>query len=136
MGKNSAQETLGEGEELGCTILELVFSNPYNSIEVDPMPPLRPFPSPNSLTDDEFAFLDSFLRKANSGRAMNLEEMDGFVTALVCGPQMVMPSEYMPHASLYPFRLGSRCSGKGIAIFVHCIHCTELRSESKRILHQ
>ena len=97
MGKNPAQETLEEGEELGCAILEFDFSNPYNSIAVDPMSPLRPFPSPNPLTDDEFAFLDAFLRKANGGQAMNLEKMDGFFTALVCGPQMVMPSEYMPH---------------------------------------
>jgi uncharacterized protein len=97
VGKNSAQEILQEGEELGCTILELVFSNRYNSTEVPVMSASRPFPSPNQLTDDEFAFLDTFLRKANSGRAMNLEEMDGFFTALVCGPQMVLPSEYMPH---------------------------------------
>jgi uncharacterized protein len=28
---------------------------------------------------------------------MNLEEMDGFFTSLVCGPEMVLPSEYLPY---------------------------------------
>jgi uncharacterized protein len=28
---------------------------------------------------------------------MNLEEMDGFFAALICGPEFVPPSEYVPN---------------------------------------
>ena len=28
---------------------------------------------------------------------MSLEELDGFFCALICGPELVPPSEYMPH---------------------------------------
>jgi uncharacterized protein len=61
-----------------------------------PMSPMRPFASHNALTDDEFARLQTFLGRTNNGRAMNLEEMDGFFAALVCGPEKVSPSEYLP----------------------------------------
>ncbi len=58
---------------------------------------MRPFPSPNPLTDDEFERLDGFLGGIKNGRAMILEEMDGFFAALVCGPEMVSPREYLPY---------------------------------------
>jgi len=59
------------------------------------MSPMQPFAGHNPLTDDEFARLDSFLCK--NMKAMNLEEIDGFFTALVCGPEVVMPGEYLPY---------------------------------------
>ena len=48
-----------------------------------------------TLTDEEFDRLESFLDSLGPP-AMNLEELDGFFVALICGPQMVMPSEYLP----------------------------------------
>ena len=34
---------------------------------------------------------------AKNMKAMNLEQIDGFFTALVCGPEVVMPGEYLPY---------------------------------------
>ena len=56
---------------------------------------MRPSARHTSLTDAEIERLDEFLRKDQ--KAMNLEEVDGFFTALICGPDVVMPSEYQPH---------------------------------------
>lgn len=58
------------------------------------MPPL---PSPEPLTDPELERLGEFLRQCKGGKAMNLEELDGFFAALIAGPDMVLPSEYYPH---------------------------------------
>src|SRR6266849_8190569 len=58
---------------------------------------MRPFASPSPLTDDAFARLNAFLGSIKNNRAMNLEEMDGFFAALICGPEMVSPSEYLPY---------------------------------------
>src|SRR5450755_2495499 len=48
------------------------------------------------LTDDEFERLGDFLYGLH-GTAMTLEELDGFFCALICGPELVPPSEYLPH---------------------------------------
>jgi len=48
-----------------------------------------------SLTDAEFQRLANFLEGVGPA-AMNLEKLDGFFAALICGPDMVMPSEYLP----------------------------------------
>ena len=45
------------------------------------------------LTDDEFERLADFLYGLH-GAAMTLEELDGFFCALICGPELVPPSEY------------------------------------------
>ncbi len=55
---------------------------------------MTPFAHPESLTDAELARLGDFLKGCKSGKAMNLEELDGFFAALIAGPQTVMPSEY------------------------------------------
>ena len=47
------------------------------------------------LTDKEFDRLEELLR-SDSEDAMNLEEADGFFAALVCGPEIVLPSECLP----------------------------------------
>lgn len=47
------------------------------------------------LTDDEFARLSGFL-DAIDLNAMNIEMLDGYFSALICGPDMVPPSEYLP----------------------------------------
>jgi uncharacterized protein len=52
------------------------------------------FTQPEPLTDTELGHLGSFLENCKGGRAMNLEELDGFFVALIAGPETVMPSEY------------------------------------------
>jgi uncharacterized protein len=58
---------------------------------------MRPFASPNPLTEAEFAKLGEFLLSIKNSRAMTLEEMDGFFTALICSPEMVSPGECLPY---------------------------------------
>jgi uncharacterized protein len=48
------------------------------------------------LTDAEFDRLADFLKSCKGGKAMNLEELDGFFAALIAGPENVMPSECYP----------------------------------------
>ncbi len=48
------------------------------------------------LTDNEFDRLDELLFRSGGEGALNLEELDGFFAALICGPEIVMPSEYLP----------------------------------------
>jgi uncharacterized protein YecA (UPF0149 family) len=47
------------------------------------------------LTDQEFERLADFLDSIGPA-AMNIEALDGYFAALICGPDMVMPSEYLP----------------------------------------
>jgi len=47
------------------------------------------------LSEPELDRLDEFLRGHKSGKAMNIEEVDGFFCALIAGPEIVMPSEYL-----------------------------------------
>jgi uncharacterized protein len=47
------------------------------------------------LTDDELARLSQFLHATPD--SMNIEMLDGYFTALVCGPGMVPPSECLIH---------------------------------------
>jgi uncharacterized protein len=51
---------------------------------------------PQPLTDAEFDRLDEVLKRFGDKRAMNLEQLDGFFAALICGPNIVLPSEYLP----------------------------------------
>jgi uncharacterized protein len=55
-----------------------------------------PQTNPAALTDDDYDFLESVLDSLKSENSMNLEMLDGFFTALICAPQMVMPSQYLP----------------------------------------
>jgi uncharacterized protein len=48
------------------------------------------------LTDGEFDHLSEVLERFGDKRAMNLEQLDGFLTALICCPDLVPPSEYLP----------------------------------------
>ncbi len=49
------------------------------------------------LTDAELDRLDHFLRSVNPGKGMSLEELDGFFCSMICSPEIVPPSEYLPH---------------------------------------
>jgi uncharacterized protein len=51
---------------------------------------------PQPLTDAEFERLSAVLRRFDNQRPMNLEQLDGFFAALICGPDIVPPSEYLP----------------------------------------
>ena len=55
---------------------------------------MRTFADNEPLTDAELDRLGDFLEGCKSGKAMNLEELDGFFAALIAGPEAVMPSEY------------------------------------------
>lgn len=48
------------------------------------------------LTESEIAHLDAFLYGLNHRKAMTLEKMDGFFCALICYPDPVPLSEYLP----------------------------------------
>lgn len=56
---------------------------------------MPPFANHKPLSDTEIDRLGEFLARKR-GHAMNLEELDGFFVALVCGPEAVLPSEYLP----------------------------------------
>jgi len=56
--------------------------------------PLLPTDAP--LTDEQFDRLETYLdERAPAG--VNIEWIDGYFVALICGPDMVLPSEYLPH---------------------------------------
>jgi uncharacterized protein len=48
------------------------------------------------LTEAELDHLGQFLKNCKDGKAMNIEELDGFFAALIAGPEIVASSEYMP----------------------------------------
>ena len=70
------------------------------------------------LADPEYRLAGALDRFHGEG-AMNLEQLDGFFAALICGPDPVHPSEYLPEiwggdmADEEAFRAGSssRLSG-------------------------
>lgn len=48
------------------------------------------------LTDAELDHLSEMLGRIGNDRVMNLEQLDGFLSALICGPELVPPSKYLP----------------------------------------
>lgn len=48
------------------------------------------------LIDAELDHLSEILGRLGNKRAMNLEQLDGFLAALICGPELVPPSKYLP----------------------------------------
>src|SRR5450432_1485587 len=65
-----------------------------------------------SLTDAEIDKLADFLAKSKGERAMNIEELDGFFAALIAGPELVPPSEYLPQ--IFGGELSETCEFEGI----------------------
>ena len=49
----------------------------------------------NKLTNHEFDRLSEILGSL-SPSAMNLEMLDGFLAALICSPNLILPNEYIP----------------------------------------
>jgi len=64
------------------------------------------------LTEAELDRLAEFLRSSKGGRAMNIEEVDGFFAALVAGPEVVPPSEYLPE--VFGGEMSDACEFAGI----------------------
>ncbi|MEE2733642.1 MAG: UPF0149 family protein [Pseudomonadota bacterium] len=53
--------------------------------------------SSEPLNQTELEFVDAMLHKyATDSSILNVSELDGFLTALVSGPNMVLPSQWMP----------------------------------------
>ena len=52
--------------------------------------------SAQPLTDAEFERLAEVLQRCGGKHAINIEMLDGFLAALICGPETVLPSEYLP----------------------------------------
>ena len=48
------------------------------------------------LTETELDQLTAVLEGIGDERSMNLEQLDGFLAALICGPELVPPSKYLP----------------------------------------
>jgi uncharacterized protein len=48
------------------------------------------------LNDAELERLSEMLGRFDNKHPMNLEQLDGFLAALICGPEIVRPSEYLP----------------------------------------
>jgi uncharacterized protein len=55
---------------------------------------MRTFTQQEPVTDAELDRLGDFLKSCKGGRAVNVEQLDGFFAALIAGPEVVMPSEY------------------------------------------
>ena len=51
---------------------------------------------PEPLTNAELDHLSEILERLGNDHSMNLEQLDGFFAALICGPELVPPSKYLP----------------------------------------
>lgn len=51
---------------------------------------------PQPLTEAELDRLGDLLKRVGNKPPMNVEQLDGFLAALICGPQIVPPSQYLP----------------------------------------
>lgn len=50
-----------------------------------------------AITDEDLDFIDSIFEKyATDNSVVSVSELDGFLTAIVSGPDMIMPSEWLP----------------------------------------
>lgn len=50
-----------------------------------------------TIDDDDLDFIDTILEKyGGKDSIINASELDGFLTAIVSGPDMIMPSEWLP----------------------------------------
>jgi uncharacterized protein len=56
------------------------------------------------LSDAELEIVHEILERFGDKRAMNLEHLDGFLTALICGPDAVPPNEYLSFPKIISLR--------------------------------
>lgn len=57
---------------------------------------MRTIVQKETLSEAELDRIGEFLKNSKAGKIVNIEELDGFFAALVAGPELVMPSEYLP----------------------------------------
>jgi yecA family protein len=69
--------------------------------------PMKIFTQNDPLTDADLDRLGDFLKSCKGGRAMNVEQLDGFFAALIAGPETVMPSEY--YAEVFGGEMSDAC---------------------------
>jgi uncharacterized protein len=69
---------------------------------------------PQPLTDAEFERLSGLLARFDNKRPMNVEQLDGFLTALICGPELVPPSEYLPQICGHDMLLRDTVNAKSV----------------------
>lgn len=53
-------------------------------------------PSDLPPTEEEFDELEAFLESSEPSPGLPMDAIDGMMAAIVCGPDLVMPSEWMP----------------------------------------
>jgi uncharacterized protein len=68
---------------------------------------MRAFTDTEPLTDAELDRLGDFLNGCKGGKAMNVEQLDGFFAALIAGPETVMPGEY--NREVFGGEMGETC---------------------------
>ena len=51
---------------------------------------------PQPLTEAELERVSALLERFDTKPSMNLEQLDGFFAALISGPRIVPPSDYLP----------------------------------------
>jgi len=64
------------------------------------------------LTETELDRLEEFLQRSKGENSMNIEELDGFFAALIAGPEVVLPSEYLPE--VFGGEMSETCQFAGI----------------------
>lgn len=86
------------------------------------------------LTDEEFERLADFLDSVGPS-AMNLETLDGYFAALIAGPDVVMPSEYLPQIWGEDFSFDSDAQARNIlGLLMH--HWNTIAGELLRTLSE
>ena len=74
---------------------------------------INTIPQEGGLTDAELDRLAEFLSNSKGGQAMNIEQLDGFFAALIAGPDVVPPSEYLPE--VFGGEMSDTCEFAGLA---------------------
>lgn len=90
--RDALDEALRTIDEEGIeSLIGLPSNSPASPQRVDPQQMMAP------LSDAEIDELENFLMSDNtSGETMMLDCLDGFLTAIVSGPVMLKPSEWLP----------------------------------------
>jgi uncharacterized protein len=57
---------------------------------------MNPAPGMTPLSPEELTRLGALMAARGGEQTMSLPKLDGFLTALIVGPEVVMPSEYLP----------------------------------------
>lgn len=81
---------------IGCPKDGIIEAAALRADECTPVPdPLIPLIVPaipdQPLTEAELERLDTFLAACKGGKAMNIEQLDGFFAALIVGPDLLPP---------------------------------------------